>query len=98
MAFATHLIALSWHMGRYAVVGQITADVDTTTIAKSGYFNDVSENAGYVDRAAILSKTDFAKYLLPGPGNIATAGWYASLPSETTFLIVHVAEWESGLD
>lgn len=68
MAFETHLVALSWHLGRYASVGQITADVDTTAIAKEGLFNDVPENAGYADRAAILGRTDFAKYLLPGSG------------------------------
>jgi len=99
MAFETHLIALSWHLGRYAVVAQITADVDTAAVAKRGlHFNDVSENAGYVDQAAILSKTDFAQCLLPGSSCEAAATWYASLPSEATFVIVHVAEWESGLD
>jgi hypothetical protein len=68
-------------------------------LAKSGlHFNDVSQNAGYVDQAAILSKTDFAKCLVPGSWCEAAATWYASLPSEATFVIVHVAEWESGLD
>ena len=99
MAFETNLIALSWHAGNYAVVAQTIAQIDTAAIKSDGFLNDVSEDIGYVDEAAILQKGDFAKYLLPesNPWHKAAVDWYASLPREVMFIIVHYAEWESGL-
>lgn len=100
MPFDTNLIALSWQLGQYEVVAQINTHcplVDTAAIENDGLFNDVSENAGYVDKAAILQMNDFAKYLLPESNtwHKPAVEWYASLPKGTMFIIVHKAEWES---
>src|ERR1700683_524299 len=87
MAFETHVIALSWRLGRYTVVGHAIAAVNTTAIQKEGlHFNEVSGDAGYQDHAAILSKRDFEKCLLPEASYKEAADWYAALPSETTFV------------
>lgn len=56
-------------------------------------------SVGYVDRVAVLSKIDFQKYLLPtsNPRHREATEWYAALPNEIAFVIVHLAEWESGI-
>lgn len=98
MAIETKLVALSWHDGRYEVVAQVTAQVDTNAMMNDGLFHDVSEDSGYLDEAAIVQKKDFARYLLPesNPWHKAATLWYASLPTETMFIVVHRAEWDSG--
>ena len=99
MAFETHIIALSWRNGNYAVVAQTTVPVNTETLEKDGLFNNVSENTSFIDEAAILHKNDFRKYLLPESDLFYETAleWYTSLPKETVFIIVHRAEWESCL-
>ncbi len=99
MAFYTNLIALSWLDDNYAVVSKITADVDTASIKRDGLFNNVSQNSSYFDEAAILGKKGLEKYLSSESGQQykAAASWHASLPNEACFIVVHRAEWESGL-
>lgn len=100
MAFETHLIAISWAGGKYEVASQIQAQIDITAINEDKLFNNVSADAGYFDEAAILQKDDFAKYLLPqtNPWHIEAVKWYAALPKQVNFIMVHRAEWESGLN
>ena len=100
MAFKTNLIAISWVGGRYEVVSQIQAKIDTPAINEAKLFNNVSSNLSYLDEAAILEKNDFANYISPQthPWHIDAFNWYASLPVEVHFIMVHRAEWESGLD
>ena len=99
MAFDTHLVAISWRHGQYSVVSQTIAHVDTDALRKAGLLHDVSEGVGYMDEAAIVQKDDFVKFLLPetNPWHKAAADWRASLPPETAFIVIHRAEWESGL-
>lgn len=99
MAFETHLVAISWSAGTYAVVSQTIAHVDTQLLTQDGLLHNVSEDSGYLDEAAIIQRADFAKYLLPpsNPWHKAAADWLAALPREVMFVLVHRAEWESGL-
>jgi len=99
MATFTDLIALSWTQGRYAVVAQITADVPTDAIGKDHAFSDCSGDSIYYDGCAILHKSDLARYLAADASAVykSASEWCQSLPAEATFVIVHVAEWESGL-
>lgn len=99
MPFDTNLVALSWRRGEYVVAAHVIADIDTARIAAAGRFADVSEDVGYIDRVAVLSKVDFQQYLLPSsnPRHKEAADWYAALPNEIAFVIVHLAEWESGI-
>ena len=100
MAFETNLIAISWKQGQYVVVSQTIAHVDTDSLRRGGLLHDVSDDVGYMDEAAIIQKNDLGKFLLPetNPWHKAAADWFVALPAETTFIVVHRAEWESGLD
>ena len=98
-AIEHHLVAISWREGRYSVVSQTLAHVDSTALRKDGWLHDVSSDVGYRDEAAILEKGAFERYLLPNdnPWHKNAKLWFSSLPREATFVMVHLAEWESGL-
>lgn len=98
-AFETNLVAISWSAGQYAVVAQTIAQIDGGAMRQDGLFHDVSEDVGYIDEAAIIQKTDFAKYLLPdsNPWHEEAQQWYLALPREVMFILIHRAEWEGGL-
>jgi hypothetical protein len=100
MAFEINLVAISWRKNIYTVVSQVTAAVDTGALKRDGLLHDVSHNAGYVDEAALIEKSDLEKYFLPAESGWARQAqdWYSSLPTEATFILVHLWEWESGLD
>ena len=100
MAFEINLVAISWRADTYTVVSQVTAPVDIGAIKREGLMHDVSHNAGYIDEAAVIAKSDFAKYFLQPSSDWARQAqdWYSSLPEEATFVLVHLYEWESGLD
>lgn len=100
MAFETNLVAVSWTHGSYAVVSHIIADVDTELLRKDGRLHDVTENVAYVDEVAVISKPELPKYFLSetSPWSHRARDWYAALPKETMFVLVHRAEWESGMN
>ena len=94
MAFETHLVAIGWQVGKYAVVSQCLAQMDLVRLGEERRLSDVSEGgSGYVDRAAILSREECAGYLRTQEGR----DWLAALPPGVRFILVHEAEWESGL-
>jgi len=95
VAFATHLVAIRWYLGNYDVVSQIIADIQFGPLRHENRISNVSENAGYVDEAAVLSHLEFPKYLFPGES--AARVWYEALPDHVSLIMVHNAEWESGL-
>jgi hypothetical protein len=97
MAFHTYLVAISLDSGRYAVASQTLAHINSSTLRDAGLLHDVSESAGYLDEAAIIQKADFRKFLLPEASYKAAIEWFSSLPAEVMFIVVHRAEWESGL-
>lgn len=99
MAFETNLIALTMSNGAYKVHSYIVGHVDTIRMEKEKLFRDVSGDTGYADFATIFSKRDFEKYLYEdGEYHAEPArGWYKGLSKEVDFIIVHRAEWESGL-
>lgn len=86
-------------MGVYAVVSQTIAHVDIDALKKNKRLADVSADVGYQDEAGIIEVKEFKRYLLPesNPWHQAAAEWYSALPPEVAFVIVHRAEWESGL-
>lgn len=97
-AFHTTLVAISLSKGQYAVHSQTYGALDADKLEKDGLLNDVSENSGYIDEAAILQKADVPKYFLPKSSQFhdRTVEWYNSLPSEVFFVLMHRAEFESG--
>lgn len=97
MAFETNLIAVTWSFGKYQVASQTTGRIDLGKLKESGRLADVSQPAsGYGDSAAILSREQFAELLRKQPDDSPTAQWFAALPREVRFIVVHLAEWESG--
>ncbi|MEO8143118.1 MAG: hypothetical protein ABI654_02795 [Betaproteobacteria bacterium] len=98
-AFETTLVAIGWRERKFVVISQIIAQVDSAALRRDGLLRDVSENVGYIDEAALVQPRDFERYLLPESNSWHDPAkeWYQALPKETTFILVHLAEWESGL-
>jgi hypothetical protein len=95
MALETHLVAISWAAGHYQVVADFNGDIDLAALIADGCLHDVSDPAsGYLDRAAVVARQDFSKYVK----NTETATWWSSLPASVFFILIHQAEWESGLE
>jgi hypothetical protein len=99
MAFETNLIAIRWLKGHYDVVSDITASIDIEALRSKQQLVDVSSDLSYSDYATIVSFAEFEKYLLleSVPWGSTARDWYASLSDDIKFIIVHEAEWESGL-
>lgn len=99
MAFETSLIAIRQLEGRFDVVSDTIAHINLDALRKENRIVDVSDDTGYVDRAAILSYGEFQKYLLPdsNPWSKGAREWYAALPKHVRFIVVNESEWESGL-
>lgn len=99
MAFETNLIALSLSEGEYKIHSAIIGSVDTLRMKEEKILRDVSDETGYTDYGTIFSKADFQKYLFDTDwgSNKKTRDWYASLPKDVAFIVLHMAEWESGL-
>lgn len=95
MPFDVHLVAISWEFGTYSVSSQFTRPLDTQKLKQSGRLSDVSAiESPYRDLAAILSRDQFPEFM---PQQCSTATWFAGLTREVNFIVVHLAEWESGL-
>jgi hypothetical protein len=99
MAFETNLVAVRWLKGHYDVVSDITASIDIEALKSKQQLVDVSSDLSYSDYATIVSLAEFEKYLLPETVHWGSTAceWYTSLPDNIKFIIVHEAEWESGL-
>jgi hypothetical protein len=99
MAFDTNLVAVRWLKGEYDVVSNITASINIENLRSKQQMVDVSSDASFSDYATIVSYVDFEKYLLPESVSWGSAArdWYASLSDDVKCIIVHEAEWESGL-
>lgn len=100
MAFETHLVAIRWYQGNYDVVSSINADINFAPLRREKRLFDVTENPGYVDEAAIVSYVEFPKYLYEESATSTASAarvWYDALPEHVSFIMVHNAEWESGL-
>ena len=99
VAFETYLIAIRQVEGRFDIAADTIAAVDLEALRKEGRIADVSDETGYVDRAAILSYVEFPKYLLSDstPWAKKARDWYATLPKHIRFIVVNESEWESGI-
>ena len=99
MAFETNLVAIRWFKGEYNVVSSITAQIDIEALMSKQQLVDVSSDLSYSDYATIVSFAELSKYLLPESISWSSEArdWYASLPDDVRFILVHEAEWESGL-
>jgi len=99
MAFETNLVAIRWQAGKSEVESSVTAEIDIEALRSNQPLIDVSEDLSYVDNATVVSRSDFQKYLLPESTSWGSTArkWYASLSEMTHFILVHEAEWESGL-
>lgn len=98
MGIATNLVAMSLSHGRYAVISQTTAKINEASVRDAGLLHDVSEDRYCLDEAAVIHKSHFQKFLFPETDHRPALEWLSSLPAEATFILVHLAEWESGLD
>jgi hypothetical protein len=100
MAFETHLLATKWEAGEYTVVSHYIGWVDIGKLETSGRLADVSDRVtGYIDRAAIVSWHEFPSFLRQTEHwqDQRTLEWYTGLPKRVKFIMIHYAEWESGL-
>jgi hypothetical protein len=99
VAFETHLIAIRATEGTFDVASQTIAPIDLNALRRDNRLADISDDTGYVDRAAILSYQEFPKYLLPEANawSKQARDWYGSLPKHICFIVVDESEWESGL-
>jgi hypothetical protein len=99
MAWETHLIALSKEYGKYSVVSSITGHIDINKLYGEKRLFDVTNEMTYRDEACVLSRREFPNYLKQEKykGDERVRLWFESLPREVQFVIVHEAEWESGL-
>jgi hypothetical protein len=97
-AFDRTLVGIAWHHAEYAVVGKLIAGLDDAALERDGLLHDVSENSSYIDEAAILHKTQVPKYLKAPPArdHEDVVNWLERLPAETTFVLYHRAQFESG--
>jgi hypothetical protein len=101
MAFETSLVAILQVEGKFKVHSQLTGTLRVPAMKESGlfHFHDVSDDTGYYDEAAIIAKNQLPDYFLDSPPYQAepVRNWFKELPKEVAFIIVHRAEWESGL-
>jgi hypothetical protein len=100
MAFKTNLIALKWFNGTYSVHSFITGHIQVGKLEQEKRLFDVTNEMTYMDEACVLSRREFPEYLLKEEnfsGAENTRVWFQRLPSDVQFIMVHVAEWESGL-
>ncbi len=99
MAVETNLVAIRWLKGEYDVASSITAQIDIEAIRSKQQLVDVSSDLSYSDYATIVSYSEFQKYLFPDTVSwgCTARDWYASLSDDIKFIIIHEAEWESGL-
>ena len=99
MAFETNLVAIRWYLGQYEVVSATKADIDFAALRRKHQLIDVTESVAYADYAVVVSYKEFCEYLLPEPSSwtAAARAWYAALPEHVSFIMIHEAEWESGL-
>jgi hypothetical protein len=99
MAFDTNLVAIRWFHGKYDVVSNITASINIEALRSKQQLVDVSTDASFSDYATIVSFGEFKNYLLPESVSWGSAArdWYTSLPDDIKFIVIHEAEWESGL-
>ncbi len=99
MAFDTNMVAISWHGGKYAIVGQIEAYMDNAVLENTGRFHDVSPLWGYLDRAAIFELNQLGRLLVSAgrDKHLKVINWLKSLPKEATFIMVQLSESSSGM-
>jgi hypothetical protein len=94
MAYATTLVAITWHQGKYAVSAQRIGAIDTTRLKQEGFLRDGSDHtSGYGDLIAVLTPRDLRLYATTSD----TEKWLDELPSDVFVVLVHQGEWESGL-
>ena len=100
MALETHIIALNWVRGEYSVASSIIGYIDLDKLYKEKRLFDVTNEMTYMDEACGLSRREFPNYLREEnfTGAERVRLWFESLPRDVQFLIVHVAEWESGMN
>lgn len=99
MAYFTTLISLSFTGENYHVNSKIEADINLHLLREDGLLHNASSSISYMDNAAIVSKNDFPKYFDVNEGNTKTKAekWYKKLDHSVMFIVVHEAEWDSGL-
>ena len=100
MAFSTSLIAFKWESGKLSIVSQMEALIDDRKLMSGEKLANIKLVIGYLDYLCILSKEEITDYFHP-------QGWYTfndpykwleEIKGETTFFLIHVFEWESGME
>lgn len=93
MPFDTRLVAIRRSFGEYSVYSKFDGNVDQGKFRHSARVANLSPNTGYRDFAGIFSRQE-----IPGFGpDEKTSAWLTSLPEDIDFIMVVLAEWESGL-
>lgn len=97
MASDYFAVAIRWREGNYTIAAKLE-NVDTLVgwqVLTVAYpLNDVSdERSGYFDRATVLPAYRFRRFAKSGEVD----AWLDGPAKEADFIMLHQAEWESGL-
>jgi hypothetical protein len=102
----TVLIAVRWNRyvpasgkANYEVASEIEAEIDLSKLKADGLLHKANENSFYVDKAAVIAKRDLPKYfIIDGRKKSEAEKWYSKLDDYVMFILVHEAEFETGMD
>ena len=102
----TTLIAIKWNRDGvgdkgtvYEVISEIETGINTRLLKEDGLLHKASENHFYWDNAAVIAKNDFPKYFIEnGKKKSDAEKWFNKLDDYVMFIVVHEAEYETGLD
>lgn len=94
MPYETMIVAIALDGGRYSVVSQTSGQLDLEPARRSKRIHDISWS-DYNDFGGLLGRPEFAELLPEGPGKLQS--WLEGLPDRAVLFLIHVAEWETGV-
>ena len=92
MAFEVRLIAIKWLEGNFTIKADTYGSVSRPKLLEAYKFNDISRTHGYTDLGCILT----VEQLVPLAFD-KTLLWLDDRSKDSTFILVLLNEWESGL-
>lgn len=101
MAFDYFAVAIRWHEGKYSAIaetGNVEKLIDWPALIAAYPLNDLTEErdgmrSGYVDQGTILPVHRFREFAQSD----SIKSWLDGPAKGAAFILIHRAEWESGL-
>ena len=93
MPFDARLVAIRRSFGEYSVYAKLDGGVDQGKFRQSARVANIAPNSGFRDFAGVFSRQEILEF---GPDE-QTSSWLANLPEDIDFIMVVLAEWESGM-